>query len=190
MLVTVGTSLETGAADPWPSWPQRLDQRLGGGQVIDRSLGGGAYLRDLDGDNLRAHVDAAIAELPPAVMLLAGPVNDLVHVADTLELRWAVHHADETARAAGWRVLGGAIWPFHDGGAFQAGWWPALEERRQAYNAWAAVHFAGRWVDPGWLLTETTTSRGDARWFRDGLHPLALTAALVAEAFPIDLLEA
>lgn len=190
-VVTIGTSLETGALDPWPAWPQRLDMRLGGGHVTDRSLGGGSYTHDIDGDNIRRHVDAVIADCPPAVMYLGGPDNDLVSLnLDQIgQLNWAVHYADEAATAAGWRVLGGAVLPFTDGGAFPAGWWPTLEQRRQAYNSWGAAHFGDRWVDSSWALRETTTARGDARWLRDGLHLTRPGAALIAEVFPLDKLE-
>lgn len=190
-VMTIGTSIETGALDPWQPWPERLDQRLGGGQVADRSLGGGAYLHDLDGDNIRRHVDAVIADCPPGVMYLGGPTNDLVSTdIDQLGyLLWAVHYADEAAEDAGWRVLGGAILPFTDGGAFPAGWWPALEQRRQAFNSWGAAHFGDRWVDSSWALRETSSTRGDARWFRDGVHLTRVGAALVAEVFPLERLE-
>lgn len=188
--MTVGTSIEAGAGDPWPAWPQRLDDRAGGDQVGDWSLGGGAYLAALNGDTIRKHIDAVIADCPAGVMYLGGPVNDLVSTGlDRLgNLLWAVHYADEAATAAGWTVLGGAILPFN-AGAFPASWLPTLDERRQAYNSWAAAHFGTRLVDLSPVLRETTTQRGDARWYRDGLHLTRIGAALMAEAFPLALLE-
>jgi lysophospholipase L1-like esterase len=181
--VIIGTSIEDD--DSVSGWRPRLAARLGL-DLVDRSLGGGAYTgNNAAGDNLRKHVDAAVAEFPPGTMYLAGPVNDLVILSDVTPLRQAVDAADGAARAAGWRVVGGAVLPFADGqGALQAGWWPNLEQRRTAYNTWAAAHFAGRYVDLTWCLHETTTWRADVRWFRDGLHPNQYGAAIMAEAFP------
>jgi len=188
-VVVVGTSIED--ADGPDGWRPRLAARLGI-PVVDRSLGGGCYTAaDSNGDTIRKRIDEAVGELEPGVMFLAGPVNDLVRLSDVGPLRWAVHEADVAATAAGWRVVGGAILPFHDGPgcAFQAGWFPNLEARRQAYNSWAAAHFAGRWVDLTWVLCETASVRGDRRWFRDGLHPNPLGAAIIAEAFPPNVLQ-
>lgn len=195
MLVTVGTSRESGAADPWPSWPARLDARLGGGQVVDRSLGGGAYTHDDPaGDNIRKHVDAAVAELHPDILILGGPVNDLVSLSleQIGDLNLAVYNAAGAAYAAGVkRVIVLGILPMTDGGpgyAFPTGWWPSLEPRRQVYNTWAHDMWGSSYVDMSAWLKETSTARGERRWFRDGLHPNRVGAALIAEAFPTDVL--
>ena len=198
VVVTIGTSIPagTGAGSVSQSWPERLED-LTGLNVVDRSLGGGAYTADNSaGDNIRKHVDAAIVEFADVenkVMILDGPVNDLVRLSiDQIgQLNWAVHYADEAARNAGWHVVGQAILPFNDcsGCAFQAGWWPNLEQRRDAYNSWGAAHFAGRWADPFVWLKETGTDRGDRRWYPDGLHPREIGCAVIAEAFPKNTLE-
>jgi lysophospholipase L1-like esterase len=173
------------------SWPSRFAARCGC-QLFDRSLGGGAYTHDNSaGDNIRKHVDAAVAELHPDVLILGGPVNDLVSldVSQIGTLEWQVYGAVNDALAAGVRkVLVMGILPFTDGGAFPTGWWPTLEQRRTTYNQWASDMWGGNDVDLTWALHETTTYRGDARWYRDGLHPTRVGAALVAEVFPLEKL--
>lgn len=187
--ITVGTSIEAGVGNgPGESWPQRLALRAPGYAFTDMSLGGGAYTADNSaGDNIRKHVDAAIAQHPD-VIILGGPVNDLVSLYDVSPLRWAVFNAASAVQNAGIRVVVMAIPSFNDGGAFTAGWWPTLEQRRQDYNTWCASMYAAQCVDVSWAVRETTTQRGDRRWFRDGLHPNRVGAALLAEAFPIDRL--
>lgn len=188
-IVVCGTSIEAFTGPT--SWRERLDARLGGGRIKAYSLGGGAYTRaNANGETIRTYVDRAIAEQPPGLMYLAGPVNDLMitYLEAMSDVEWAVHHADVAATAAGWTVLGGAILPFTDGGAFAAGYWPALEQRRQHYNSWAAAHFGSRWVNLGARLAETATARGDNRWFSDGLHPNRFGAAVIAEEFPMERL--
>lgn len=189
-VITVGTSIEGGTGlQPGESWPSRLDVRTPA-TVVDRSLPGGAYTASsADGDNIRKHVDAAIAE-DPDLLILGPPVNDLVILADVTPLREAVYAAVRAAEAAGVPVLVMGILPFNDGGAFPAGWWPTLEERRQAFNTWAAAMYGGRFIDLGWVLHETTTWRADNRFFRDGLHPTRVGAALIGEVFPLERLEA
>lgn len=194
MILTVGTSLE---AEEGPGgWRYRLDQRMGGGRLVDRSLGGGAWTHpNADGQTIGSRLNAALAELSPDVVFLGGPVNDPVSLYDTSSLRWAVQHGIDACWAAGVRrVVVGGILPFTDGGAFSAGWWPRLEQMRVSFNEWAA--YAGQ-VEPGVeysgdlaaVLAAPGGTRGDARWFRDGLHPNRFGAVLAAEAFPIELLE-
>jgi lysophospholipase L1-like esterase len=192
VIVTVGTSIEAGVGvQAGESWPSRLDLRTSA-QVADRSLGGGAFTHDNElGDNIRKHVDAAVAELHPDVLILGGPVNDLVSldVSQIGTLNWAVFGAVNAAYAAGVRkVIVMGILPFTDGGAFTAGWWAPLEQRRTAYNQWASEMWGANYADVGWALHETTTARGDARFFRDGLHPTRVGAALIAECFPLEKL--
>lgn len=189
-VITVGTSIEAGVGQAdGESWPQRLAQRAPNLSFTDMSLGGGAYTADNSlGDNTRKHVDAAIA-LHPDLIILGGPVNDLVQMADVGPLREAVYEAVDAARAQGIRVLVMAIFPFDDGGALAAGWWPNLEQRRSTYNTWCAEMYGPDCVGIDWALHETTSWRADGRWFHDGLHFTRVGAALVAEAFPLDRLE-
>jgi lysophospholipase L1-like esterase len=192
VIVTVGTSIEAGVGvQAGESWPSRLDLRTDD-TVVDRSLGGGAYTHDNElGDNIRKHVEAAVAELHPDVLILGGPVNDLVSLdlSQIGQLDWAVYGAVSAAYTAGVkRVIVMGILPFTDGGAFTAGWWPTLEQRRTAYNQWAHNMWGANYVDVGWCLHETTTYRADARFFRDGLHPTRVGAALIAECFPLERL--
>jgi lysophospholipase L1-like esterase len=188
-VITVGTSIEAGTGHlPGESWPERLAQRAPGYEFTDMSLSGGAYTGDsATGDNIRKHVDAAIAEQPD-VIILGGPVNDLVRLSDVGPLRQAVFDAANAAQSAGIRVVVMAILPFNDGGAFAAGWWPTLEPRRTAFNDWCQAMYGPACVDLTWALHETTTWRGDNRWFRDGLHFTRVGADLAAEAFPLDRL--
>ena len=191
VVVVVGTSLENGTGlSAGQSWPSRLAARYAG-TIHDRSLGGGAFTRNLsDGDNLRKHIDAAIAELHPNVLVIAGPVNDLVSLSDVTPLRWEVFNAVNAAKAAGvQRVLVTSIMPFTDGNgyAFPTGWWPTLEKRRTDYNSWAKAMYGANYVDQSPWLKETTTARGDRRWYFDGLHPSRIGSALIAETFPIEL---
>ena len=187
-VITVGTSIEFGVGlNPGESWPLRLDARTSA-DVSDLSLGGGAYTADSSsGDSLRKHVDQAIGQHPD-VIVLGGPVNDLVILSDVTPLRQAVFDAVAAIQAAGIRAVVVGIFPFNDGGAFPAGWWPTLESRRTAYNSWAQAMYGTRYVDLTWCLHESTTWRGDARWFRDGLHPTRVGAALTAECFPLERL--
>lgn len=196
IVVTVGTSIPAGVGvGSAASWPERLEDRTGL-DVEDRSLGGGSYTMENEyGDTIRKHVDAAIAEFADfenKVMILDAPVNDLVYSNDTGDLRWAVHYADEAATAAGWHVVAQAIYPFNDCAkcAFPTGWWGSLEPRRQSYNTWGAQHFAGRWTDPSPWLKETSSARGDQRWYSDGLHPVVAAHGLIADTFPLRLLAA
>lgn len=188
-VITVGTSIEAGVGvNPGESWPQRLDVRTAA-TVTDMSLGGGAYTASFaDGDNIRRHVDAAIAQHPD-VIVLGGPVNDLVRLSDVGPLRDAVFSAAFAVQAAGIRVLVMAILPFDDGGAFAAGWWPSLEQRRIAFNSWCAAMYGPACVDLGWALHQTSSYRADARWFSDGLHPTRIGHGLMAETFPVERLE-
>lgn len=189
-VITVGTSIEGGTGLPaGQSWPSRLSARCGC-DLTDMSLPGGAYTKPNEvGDTIRKHVDAAIA-VHPDVLIIGGPVNDLVLMSDVTPLRQAVYEAVGAAQTAGIRVLVMGIFPFTDGGAFPTGWWPSLEPRRVTYNQWASQMYGDRYIDESSLLKETTTTRGDARWFRDGLHPTRIGAALLAEAFPVEKLEA
>jgi hypothetical protein len=169
VVVTVGTSIEAGVGVAiGQSWPSRFADRCGC-HLEDRSLPGGAYTHSNEaGDNIRKHVDAAVAELHPDVLILGGPVNDLVglDVSQIGQLDWAVYGAVNSALTAGVRrVIVMGILPFTDGGAFSAGWWPTLEQRRQQYNTWARDMWGGNNVDLTWALHETTTYRGDVRWF-------------------------
>lgn len=192
-VVTVGTSIEAGTwLNAGESWPSRLAQRAPSRTFLDRSLPGGAYTHnDSSGDNLRKHVDAAIA-LRPAQIILGGPVNDLVSLADITPLRQAVFDAGNAVTAAGIALLVMGVFPFTDGPqppyAFPTGWWPSLEPRRSDYNTWAQQMYGTRFVDLTWCLHETTTWRGDDRWYLDGLHPTRVGAALLAECFPLERL--
>lgn len=190
VVVTVGTSIEAGyGVQLGESWPSRFTARCGC-QLYDRSLSGGAYTHDNElGDNIRKHVDAAVAELHPDVLILGGPVNDLVglDVTQIGQLDEAVYAAVDDAYKGGVRrVLVMGILPFTDCAtcAFPTGWWQTLEDRRQQYNQWASDMWGGNDVDLTWALHETSSWRGDARWYRDGLHPTRVGAALVAEVFP------
>lgn len=195
VVVTVGTSIEGGTGLPFgQSWPSRFAARCGC-SLADRSLGGGAYTHDDPaGDNIRKHVDAAVAELHPDILILGGPVNDLVSLSleQIGDLNLAVYNAAGAAYAAGVkRVIVLGILPMTDGGpgyAFPTGWWPSLEPRRQVYNTWAHDMWGSSYVDMSAWLKETSTARGERRWFRDGLHPNRVGAALIAEAFPTDVL--
>lgn len=191
-MIIVGTSIEFGTGlAAGQSWPSRLQARTPGWTITDMSKPGGAYTAtDETGDDIRAHVDAAIA-LDPDLLIIGGPVNDLVRLNDITPLREAVFEAVNAATTAGVPVLVMGIFPFTDCAncAFQAGWWPNLESRRTTYNNWAKAMYGQRYVDLSWWLKETATSRGDSRWFRDGLHPYRVGAALIAEAFPTDKLE-
>lgn len=188
-VITVGTSIDYGTyLQPGESWPSRLALRAPGYSFTDLSLPGGSYTRDNSlGDNIRKHVDQAIARHPD-VIILGGPVNDLVTLTDVGPLRQAVFDAATAVQNAGIRVVVMAIFPFTDGGAFQAGWWPNLEARRQTYNTWAGQMYGTACVGLDWALHETYSQRGDSRWFSDGLHPTRVGAALIAEAFPTERL--
>jgi hypothetical protein len=73
-------------------------------------------------------------------------------------LREAVFDAANAVQAAGIRVVVVGIFPFSDGGAFAAGWWPTLEQRRTTYNQWAAYMYGNAYVDLTWCLHETTAT--------------------------------
>jgi lysophospholipase L1-like esterase len=187
-IITVGTSIEAGVGvNLGESWPSRLDERTDA-TVTDLSLGGGAYTAPNSvGDTIRKHVQQAI-EQHPDLIILGGPVNDLVRLSDVTPLREAVFDAANAVQAAGIRVVVVGIFPFSDGGAFAAGWWPTLEQRRNTYNQWASYMYGNAYVDLTWCLHETYSWRADARWFRDGLHPTRVGDAVIAECFPLERL--
>jgi hypothetical protein len=103
-IITVGTSIEAGVGvNVGESWPSRLDERTDA-TVTDLSLGGGAYTAPNSvGDTIRKHVQQAI-EQHPDVIILGGPVNDLVRLSDVTPLREAVFDAANAVQAAGIRV--------------------------------------------------------------------------------------
>lgn len=200
-IVVVGTSIEHGTwlDDPaTQAWPQRLAQRAGK-PIADYALPGGCWQYPNDaGESIRTRLDAALAEQHPDVVIVGGPPNDFVTTAtaDEGNINWAVQHAIDACMAAGVRrVVLMECFAFNDGGAFAAGWWPRLDGMRAQYNTWA---WSAGQNQPGvasvgldWLLTvpNAYSTRCDPRWFSDGLHPNRLGAALIAEAFPLDLLE-
>lgn len=185
-VIVVGTSIEAETG----SWPTRLAQRAPAWSFSDMSKGGGAWTNsDANGDNLRKHMQSAVAAAPDLI-IVGGPVNDLVTLSDVGPLRQAVFEEVGSAFAAGINVLVMGIFPFRDGAGlpFQAGWWPNLESRRSAYNDWAFQMYGARYVDVGWWLKETGSWKGDARWFRDGLHPTRVGHVLIGETFPVEKL--
>lgn len=188
-VITVGTSIEYGTGhNPGESWPEQLALRAPEYDFSDMSLPGGAWTaNNTEGDSIRQHMQAAIAESPDEI-IVGGPVNDLVRLGDVTPLRQAVFEEVTAARNAGIHVIVMAIFPFNDGGAFQSGWWPNLDSRRSTYNTWCASMYGADCVNVGWALKETTTARGDNRWFRDGLHFTRLGALLVAQAYPLERL--
>lgn len=188
-VITVGTSIENGTGlAAGLSWPSRLAQRAPGHTFTDMSKGGGAWTApDENGVSLRDHMREAVAAAPDLV-IVGGPVNDLVRLTDVGPLRQAVFEEVYAAQQAGVDVLVMGIFPFNDGGAFQPGWWPNLEQRRTTYNSWAAQMYGARYIDVTWCLRESYSYRGDNRWFRDGLHPTRVGAALIAETFPLERL--
>lgn len=195
LAVDVGTSIEGGTGlAAGQSWPSRLDARWSG-QIVDHSLPGGSFTHPFpDGTTIRTNIDQALAQWPNMdELIIGGPVNDLVvlDITQMGDLKWAVYNAVGAAYAAGVdRVVVVGILPFTDctGCAFPAGWWGALEARRLDYNAWAAAMWGVNYVDLSGWLTQTSSTRGDARWFRDGLHLHRIGAALIGEAFPLDAL--
>lgn len=191
-IITVGTSIEAGTGHgPGESWPQRLADRAPADWVFtDNSLPGGGYTsKTAEGLTIRDKVNEAIA-LKPDVLILGGPVNDLISLSDVTPLRQAVFDAVSAATAAGVpKVLVMGIFPFNDcaGCPLQAGWWPNLEDRRNAYNTWARDMYGLNYIDSSWWLHETNTHRGDRRWLRDSsLHYTRTGAALIAEVFPLE----
>lgn len=191
-IITVGTSIEYGTGHgPGESWPQRLNLRAPADWVFsDNSLPGGAYTsRTKEGFTIRDKVNEAIA-LKPDVLILGGPVNDLVSLSDVTPLRQAVFDAVNAAKSAGIpKVLVMGIFPVNDcdGCPLQLGWWPNIENRRQTYNTWARDMYGLDYIDSSWWLHETSSQRGDRRWLRDSsLHYTRTGAALIAEVFPLE----
>lgn len=191
MIAITGTSIEAFS----DSYPPIVAARLG--QPIENyGLGGGTFqFPNADGKTIRTEIDRAISEHAsdpgPKHMHIGGPFNDLMStdIADIGNLNWAVHHADDALIAAGWTVSAGAILPFHGGGAFPEDYYPALLDRKKAYNSWGAAHFSDRWIDLYWNLRETRDyDRADYRFFKDGLHLDQYGALLAGNAFPLAVL--
>lgn len=198
LIVFIGTSIED-ASGP-QSYRDVIDQRLGGGKITNRSLGGGSYLFPVNAtnpDTIRRHIDAAITEFAGFTagvkrLHLGGPINDIFGLDSSQipQLTAAVASADAAATAAGWKVTANLLLPLHDGTqVIPAGWYPALQQRRKAYNDWVVQAFNGRYADLSWNLRETRDyDRADFRFFRDGMHPNELGAWLAGQTFPLSLL--
>jgi lysophospholipase L1-like esterase len=193
--VVCGTSIEdaTGAN----SWVERMAKRLPADRIVlDRSLGGGCYTVPFaDGDSISKHVQDAITEFASATdktMILGAPMNDLMRLTTaeiTTKLTQKVFDLTNLLRQSSWRVICMATWPITSGGPFPESYYPALTERRLAYNNWAAAYFGSDYVDLSWYLRETRDwYRADYRFFSDGLHPNSVGALIIGETFPIELL--
>lgn len=171
-----GTSIEWGVGTDDPatlSWPARLDDMLGGGQIRNLAVGGSAMAHPVEGQlQMDDHIKNEVLAHPydgPQTVIIGGPINDLIRAADVSPTRWDVYNIVNWLQARGIRVLVMTITPFTSSHIPSP---DALSSRRADYNTWLRQMYGpyGQLIDSGDVLTAGATF-GDERAFADSLHP-------------------
>ncbi|MGM9483145.1 SGNH/GDSL hydrolase family protein [Roseateles sp. NT4] len=209
VLVATGDSITDGYGVPSGSfqrWTDALSRRLLAEQrdvaVVNTGIGGGRLLRDGLGPNLlsRFERDALARSGVTHAVVLIG-VNDLgvshrgkpttpeSRAALLAELKAGFTDLAQRARARGVCLMGSTVMPYSGSGYYSPQ--PENEADRQALNAWlrepgrfdALVDFDALMRDPArpaFLRAEVDN---------DGLHPSLAGYRVMAEAFPVEVLD-
>lgn len=209
VLVATGDSITDGYGVPsgsYQRWTDVLSRRLQAEQrdvpIVNTGIGGGRLLREGLGPSLVARFDRDVlarSGVTHAVVLIG--VNDLgishrgkpttaeSRAALLAELKAGFADLARRAKARGVCLIAATVMPYSGSGYYS----PQAENEadRQALNAWlrepgrfdALVDFDGLMRDaarPAYLRAEVDN---------DGLHPSLAGYRVMAEAFPVDVLE-
>ncbi len=209
VLVTTGDSITDGYGVPsgsYQRWTDVLSRRLMAEQrdvaVVNTGIGGGRLLRDGLGPNLVSRFDRdALARTGVTHAFVMIGVNDLgvshrgkpttpeSRAALLAQLKAGFTDLAQRARARGVCLMGSTVMPYSGSGYYSPQ--PENEADRQALNAWlrepgrfdALVDFDALMRDPA----RPAFLRADVD--NDGLHPSLAGYRVMAEAFPLDVLE-
>lgn len=209
VLVATGDSITDGYGVPpgsYQRWTDALARRLAAigrsAAVVNTGIGGGRLLRDGAGPSLTSRFERDVLAqtgVTHAIVLIG--INDLgvshrgqpttpaSRAALLAELKAGFAQLAERARAAGVCLIGATVLPYGGSGYYAPG--PENEADRQALNAWlrepgrfdALLDFDALMRDParpGHLRADVDN---------DGLHPSLAGYRVMADAFPVELLD-